>query len=160
MAPPLQPSQVTAIIDTREQEPFDLAPLQMESGTLSTGDYSAKGFESHICIERKSMDDLVGCITSGRERFERELMRMKAYPCRAVVIEGSWSHLAAGKYRSRLIPKSATHTICSWVGRFGVPFQFCGGRALAEEFCSQMIFHECKRFAERAAALGFLKQGE
>jgi hypothetical protein len=30
---------VTAIIDTREQNPLDLSPLQVTVGTLSTGDY-------------------------------------------------------------------------------------------------------------------------
>jgi len=39
----LKPEAVTAIIDTREQMPLDLSPLQTVTGTLDTGDYSIVG---------------------------------------------------------------------------------------------------------------------
>ncbi len=39
----LKSEQVTAITDTREQEPLDLDPLQTVTGTLATGDYSVEG---------------------------------------------------------------------------------------------------------------------
>ena len=38
----LQPADVTAIVDTREQLPLDLSPLRVERGTLATGDYSVR----------------------------------------------------------------------------------------------------------------------
>lgn len=57
----LKPEQVTAIIDNREQLPFDLSPLRTEAGTLATGDYSLKGLERRIAIERKSLSDYVSC---------------------------------------------------------------------------------------------------
>ena len=42
----LDPGRVTAIIDTREQLPLDLSPLQTVMQTLTTGDYSVQGLES------------------------------------------------------------------------------------------------------------------
>ena len=69
----LDPSQVVAICDTREQNPLCLDPLQTEQGTLPTGDYTLKGLEHHVCIERKSLDDLLGCVGSDRQRFDREI---------------------------------------------------------------------------------------
>ena len=47
-------SEVTAIIDTREQTPFDLAPMQTKAGTLNVGDYSVAALSSpRIGIRRK-----------------------------------------------------------------------------------------------------------
>ena len=68
----LKPEDITAIIDTREQQPLALE-LDTVPGTLATGDYSVHGLEDLLTVERKSLDDLLGCMTSGRPRFEREL---------------------------------------------------------------------------------------
>ena len=71
------------IQDTREQTPwiFDYEQsIAQEVGTLKTGDYTLKGLEDKLCIERK------GCIEEfannlGRDfaRFKRELHRMDDY---------------------------------------------------------------------------------
>ena len=45
-------SDITAVIDSREQTPFDLAPMKIEAGALQVGDYSVAGLESVIAIER------------------------------------------------------------------------------------------------------------
>ena len=49
----LRPGQVVAVIDTREQLPLDLTPLRTEPGTLPTGDYSVRGLEQVVSVERK-----------------------------------------------------------------------------------------------------------
>ena len=67
------PEQVTAIIDTREQRPFELAPMACRPGTLATGDYSVSMMEDQVCLERKELPDLIACCGPERERFEREL---------------------------------------------------------------------------------------
>ena len=48
----LSPEELVAVIDSREQQPLDLAPLRSRIGTLATGDYSLRGLESVIAIER------------------------------------------------------------------------------------------------------------
>ena len=95
------------IRDTREQDGFtfidgfDPAPI-VTDGTLATGDYSLAGFEAAgITVERKSLQDLVGVLGHGRERFERELARMRAYAVAAVVVEAPLSALRAGADRGR-----------------------------------------------------------
>ncbi len=103
----LRPDQVVAIIDTREQLPLDLEPLAVEVGTLPTGDYSVKGLETVVAIERKSLTDLLGCIGQDRERFDREVMRLLAYPVRAIVIESTWQEVEAGQWRSKVTPAAA-----------------------------------------------------
>jgi len=58
------------LIDTREQQPYDFdTPFEM--GTIPIGDYSIRGLENHIAIERKELNDLISCLTTGRERFEK-----------------------------------------------------------------------------------------
>ena len=62
----LRPAEVYAIIDSREQMPFDLVPLRTRAGTLQAGDYSIQGLESLVAIERKSLPDLLSCIAGER----------------------------------------------------------------------------------------------
>ncbi len=91
----------TIIEDTREQEPLDFSPFaaalsfHVERAKLRTGDYSVKGYESHIFVERKSFEDCVGTLTRGRDRFTREVYDRGAYyPVKAMVVEASWSELS------------------------------------------------------------------
>lgn len=153
----LQPEQVTVIIDTREQNPFDLNPMRMERDSLPTGDYTIRGFEDEIRVERKELNDLVGCMTNGRERFEKELHRLMAYPVRMVVVEGSWTDLAEGNYTSNMAPNAATNTVISWHGRFRMPFVFAGTRLYAQHYTARFLFHECRRAVQRLAAVGFAR---
>ena len=148
----LKPQQVTVVIDSREQMPYDLAPLGAAPGTLATGDYSVQGLEDLVCLERKSLDDLLGCIGTSRERFERELQRMKAYPHRVVLVEASWTDVEGGEWRSRITPKAACHTLVSWTARFAVPFHFAGSRDAAERYAQYFLNSCAKRHWERAQA--------
>lgn len=77
-------------IDTREQTPWafpcDLA--ETARGTLSEGDYALDGDEG-FAVERKSLSDFLGTISSGWKRFVRELGRMdnKGFPVKVIIVE-------------------------------------------------------------------------
>lgn len=114
------------IVDTREQTPFVFKDFDVEPGTLPTGDYSIKGLEGLVSIERKSLPDLIACFGPGRERFERELHRLKAYRCRAVIIECDYSDIVSGNYRSKMSPKAAVASIGAFSQRYQVPFILAG----------------------------------
>lgn len=80
------------LIDTREQAPFTFEGYEVElkTATLPVRDYSLPGFEDRAAVERKSLDDLVGCLMGkDRERFERELVKGRAYDLFAVVVEAT-----------------------------------------------------------------------
>jgi len=69
------------LIDTREQLDYacffeKLAKIHITK-TLRIGDYSLEGYETKFSIERKTLNDFIGCTTSSRERFLRELERAK-----------------------------------------------------------------------------------
>src|SRR5271155_38776 len=94
------------LIDTREQAPLAFGDIATERATLVTGDYSvvADGVDLRgvVAIERKSVSDLLGCIGGQRERFERELQRLAQLRFRALVIEATFSEVAAGTRFSTL----------------------------------------------------------
>ena len=140
----LDPAGVTVLVDSRERNPFDLTPLRMITGSLATGDYTARGLENHIAVERKSLGDLIACCAGERDRFERELQRLLAFPCRCVIVEGSWSELEAGNWRSKITPQSVTGSVLAWIGA-GVPFLFCGTRESAQAACGRLLFAAARR---------------
>ena len=96
----IDPADVTAVVDTREQAPFDLSPMKTERATLTTGDYSIKSLEHIVAIERKSLPDLVQCVGRDRKRFVRELQRLKAFPVSAVIVESTWSTIESGSWKT------------------------------------------------------------
>lgn len=140
----LRPEDITIIVDSREQTPWNLAPLKMFRGNLNTGDYTVLGLEREICLERKSLPDLLMCIGQERERFEREIQRMLAYPCRAVIVEAHWSALEAGEWRSRITSSAAIGSVLGWIDR-GVPFMFAGDASMASKMASRLLFIAARR---------------
>jgi len=131
------------IQDSREQAPFRFEgfPAVVETGALEAGDYSLAGFERRVAVERKSIQDLVGCLTGERPRFERELQRLKAMDAAAVVVEQPQSVLRLGHYRSAMPAESAWQSVIAFSMRFRVPFWFCDSRADAERVAFDFLRH-------------------
>jgi ERCC4-type nuclease len=126
---------LTILVDSREQAPFkfDTLPVSLEVGALSTGDYSLPGFEDSVAVERKSLDDLVGCLKGEqRERFERELARGRAYELFALVVEGSFADLRNGRYRSEMKSEAVLQSLAAFQARYRLPICWCGTRNAAE----------------------------
>lgn len=137
-------SALTIIEDTREQTPLDFSAfpfVTVERGTLHSGDYSVKGWESQFAIERKSLADLIGTITQGHERFERELQRLMSFQYAAVVVEASEIDLRTGKYRSMLLPRAAVGMITAFEVRYRIPFHFCGNRVMAAQRIYELAYY-------------------
>lgn len=128
-------------IDNREQLAYSFHGYDctVEATTLGTGDYSIVGFTDKIAVERKSLDDLLGCLTTGRERFEKELARARSLDRFCVLVEASFEDLAKGMYRSAMRPHSACQSIIAWQIRYGTPFVFAGSRKAAEYYCHSFL---------------------
>lgn len=148
----LPAESVTAIIDSREQTPLDLAPLQSEPGTLATGDYSVKGLEHVIAIERKSAEDMLACIGRERERFEREVQRLLAFPVRAIVVEAGWQFFERGEWRGNVTPNAAIGSLLGWITA-GVPIVMAYDHARAGKFVSRILYTAARRRWREARAL-------
>lgn len=114
------------VIDTREQTPLRFTRLQSTAGTLTSGDYSFAGGEESFAIERKTIPDLVACcVGENRERFFRELHRLRGYRFKRLVIIGTIGEVEAGEYRSRIAPRAVLATVQALEARFDVPVVWC-----------------------------------
>lgn len=148
----LRPEDVTVLIDSREQTPLDLSPLKTEPGSLPTGDYAIKGLEHIACVERKSLQDLVGSLTAGRERFDREMQRILAYPSRLVIVEGSLSNIVLKQYRANVEPNSIVGSILGYMAK-GIPILFAGTHEDCGRMVARFLFIVARRRWEEAQAL-------
>jgi ERCC4-type nuclease len=145
----LSPSDVVAIVDTREQAPLDLSPLRVEVGTLETGDYSVRGLESVVRIERKSLGDLVACVGRERERFDREVQRLLAYEVRILVVEATWSQIeshseAMPQWRGRITSSQVVGSLLGWQAA-GLAVHLVGDHERAGRHVARLLFTIAKR---------------
>jgi DNA excision repair protein ERCC-4 len=114
------------IIDSREQEPLPFRRLKTQRGALLTGDYSVAGLESLFAVERKTVADLISCcVGQNRERFQRELHRLRGFRFRRLVIVGTEEQILAGRYCSNIKPQSVMGTLQAFEVRYDVPVVFC-----------------------------------
>lgn len=113
--------QPTVIIDTREQYPLPFRRLPTVRAGLQTGDYSLAGADHLFAVERKSIDDLVGSVSGDRERFERELHRLRGFRFSRFLIVGSVDDIMAGRFRSKMAPRSILASVYAFEVRYGVP---------------------------------------
>ena len=147
--------KIPIVIDSREQAPFSFEgyPVEVMTGTLTTGDYSVSGFEDRIAVERKGLNDLLGCLTHDRERFIREMERLRGFESAAVVVEAPFDALAEGRYRSRMNPDSAVQSVVSIIQAYRMPFFFAVDRRQAEAFAFDFLRHFCRHTETRFAAV-------
>ncbi|MCH8854120.1 MAG: ERCC4 domain-containing protein [Planctomycetes bacterium] len=131
------------LIDTREQAPWTFT-LATEAATLDTGDYSIKGLERLIAVERKSLGDLLGCVGRHRDCFKRELQRMRGYRFRALIIEATLAELDEGNWRGLLKPSHVLGSLAAWQAQYSLPILLAGDRHLAAAFAERYLF-QCAR---------------
>lgn len=112
------------VTDTREQAPLVFRRLSSIRGTLPAGDYSLAGLETLFAVERKSTPDLVACCGPERERFERELVRLRGYRFRRLVIVGDRAAIERHEYRSAISPAAVLGSLAAWEVRFDMPYVF------------------------------------
>jgi ERCC4-type nuclease len=142
------------ICDTREQTPLPFARLTVERGTLTSGDYSFKGGEELFAIERKSVADLTACCQgSNRERFERELHRLRGFRFKRLLIVGSREEIEQGEYVSQIKPQAVLATLKAFEVRFDIPVAFATSPADAGRLVEDWAFWFAREVVENANAL-------
>jgi ERCC4-type nuclease len=157
----LDPKNVIAIIDSREQSALNLEPLTTVTSTLPTGDYSIRGLEHVVAIERKSLQDLVACVGSERERFDREVQRLLAYPVRILVVESSWEQIESHEpinpqWRGRVTKEAVLGSLLGWQAK-GISIHMAGSHERAGKHVARMLYTVARR---RYAELRALSGGE
>ncbi|MCY3008650.1 MAG: ERCC4 domain-containing protein [Planctomycetota bacterium] len=155
----LDPSNVIAIIDSREQTPLDLEPLTTITESLTTGDYALAACPDVCRIERKSLQDLVACVGSERERFDREVQRLLAYPVRILVVESSWEAIESHEpvfpqWRGKVTRESVLGSLMGWQAA-GLSVHMSGDHERAGRHVARLLFTVARRrYAELRALTG------
>ena len=126
------------LIDTREQKPYSFETETL-TGKLDTGDYSVCGLENHVSIERKELNDLIGCLSKGRDRFERELQRAKGLDYFALVVEADLKDIAQGAYHSKMLPRAVLQSLMAFSIRYKMPVWFCGNRQYGQRITESLL---------------------
>ena len=137
----------TITIDTREQNPLDIQAYPVERGTLPVGDYGISGFSDwdnpRFIVERKSLDDLVGSLTSGRDRFMRECEKLRQFTFAALLIEGFEGEAELGQYHSKAHPNSIMASLAALQVRANIHVMWCrdheGAARMFERLVRQFI---------------------
>jgi hypothetical protein len=110
------------LIDSREQTPWswDESDATTEIAGLSCGDY-ALSIDTEVpkkrgalrpvrfALERKSLEDFLGTISSGWERFQRELTRMENFPARIVIVEGNFWQVCFNEVDGKVLAPEHNH---------------------------------------------------
>lgn len=137
------------VVDTREKRPLWFTHLPSIPGTLRTGDYSARGMEAFLTVERKSIPDFLNSISGReRERFFAELERMTPYRTRYLLIIGTGRELAAELAMRKLTREQVAGTICAIRARF-CPVQVVetpsAGAAFVESLAVYLWAEQCRK---------------
>jgi ERCC4-type nuclease len=151
------------LVDTREQAPFDFRgyEAEIEPATLPVGDYSLPGFEDRAAIERKSLNDLIGCLMGkDRERFERELKKGRAYDLFAVVVEAPLTDVSQGRYRSEMKPHAALQSLIAFQVRYRLSIVWAGNRAWAEYITYSLLSKYLREMEEQYKQAVRAKNGQ
>lgn len=117
-------------VDTREQEPLHVQKYEIERVALPVGDYGVKGFSDWsnpaFIAERKSVDDLVGSLIQGRDRFMREIEKMRQFRFACLLIESERIDIISHAYKSKANPVSILATLDAISVRTNIHVFWCG----------------------------------
>jgi ERCC4-type nuclease len=141
------------VIDSREQTPLNFTRFQYERGSLQSGDYSIKGLEQMMTIERKSACDLIQSVTHERARFERELHRLRGFDFARLLIVGTEAEINQHRYRSKASPKSILHSLHAFEIRYRVPVVWAGTPANAARLVERWAYWYSREIQRQAEAL-------
>ena len=132
------------LVDTREREPFPLLENHPNwiggerRVALKTGDYTVEGMESFLCLERKSLADLVACTVTYRRRFLAACGRLARFPWKAILVEARLEDIKGGfdvfDIPSEVHPNAVCGTLDAIEAKFSIPVIYASAnRALATE---------------------------
>lgn len=132
--------RIPIVQDQQEQRPwvFDPTRFAVETVKLPTGDYTLKGYEGRLCVERKSLGDFVTSVTHEWLVHRKRWYRMAAFDIAAVVVEADIADLWAHRYESDASPASVVGRANAIFLDHAVPVLWWGSKsacvAMAENF--------------------------
>ena len=154
------PDDFCVVCATREQDGLFIARppkgLLLIRDTLKHGDYSIKGFERYISIERKNMEDLWSSVTVNADRFKRELEELANYERKYILVEGLESQFLRPDIAGRQIhPNAVRQALASIEGKLGIPVHSAETRSQAERWMLDMFL---KYFSFKRSCTSFERE--
>ncbi len=134
--------------DTREQNPlfFYHPEIEIRVCKLNCGDYAMRfsdGLMSDTVFERKTIADAFGSLTSGYERFKREVQRAQETDTRLIVIiEGSLTKVFQGTRHSKVQGAAVVKTLFTLWHKYNVIPVFVRNRNEASWYIAQYYLAE------------------
>lgn len=143
-------------IDSREQTPLVFTRLQSVRATLSEGDYGIAGVPDFRVERKGSLDELASdCVGHARDRFEKELFRLRPYRFKRLLIVGATcdEDILTYQYRSAINPKCILGSLLTWQARFDLPYVLVLSPEKAARLISSWAFYHCREVAQSANGL-------
>lgn len=139
------------IQDSREQAPLDFDGIEgvekVERMGLAYGDYSAIVHEKPVPVifERKGLVDLFGTMTSGYERFKREMVRAKEANVKLIlIVEGSYTNVYGGIQYSQFSGESMIKKLHMMQVKYDLETVYCESRRVMARYIAG-FFHAVER---------------
>jgi ERCC4-type nuclease len=144
------PEGFVLIVDSREQTNLFSKPqkgLLITRDTLKYGDYSVRGFESQIGIERKNVMDLFQSLGKERDRFKRELEGLSKFHRKWIVVEGTEDEILSFQNYTKMHPSSIRQSLVSIEIRLGIGIHYEPDRKSLERWVLDrfLFFYKLKR---------------
>ena len=158
-------SNYTVIKDTREQDGWIFTPYDkcegMEVGTMYTGDYTLKGYEEVVCVERKaSVAEIAMNLGRKKAPFQEEMKRMKDFPFSFLILEFNMDDVIDFPKNSRIPTKlrSKVKVTGKYLLKCMMEFQiwydtkilFCGNKNNAFLVCNSIFKRLTELFNEES----------
>lgn len=137
--------RIPVVVDNREKREWEFAPefFTTERATLRTGDYTVRGLEDVLCLERKNLGDAVQTFIHDWTRFRKALYRLAAFDCAAIIVEADISDVLEHRYESEASPQSVIGRAHSIFLDHGLPVLWWGRKAnckvMVESFLIQAV---------------------
>lgn len=131
-------AELEITVDSHERYGYTFADRQVQvvRGGLAAGDYGLLRHGTLLAtVERKSLADLVGTLTSGRLKYQ--LADLAAVPRAAVVVEDRYSGVfKLDRVRPAVVADGLAECQVAWPT---VPIVFCETRKLAQEWTYRFL---------------------
>lgn len=140
--------EFTIIVDTREQQPWTFKNRATANTKLDTGDYSIKGLEHLVAIERKkNVSEIATNIVE--PRFKDVIERLSSIKYGFILLEFSLrdllifpvgSNIPKHKWKSiKITPNFLLKNITDWEIEHNIKVFFCGSSSSAENLAGYLL---------------------
>jgi DNA excision repair protein ERCC-4 len=140
--------KIPVLFDSAEQKPwaeFDADVFTLTKANLFTGDYTVEGYQDRICIERKSIGDLVQTFVRDWLRFRRQLYRMAGFDLALIVVEANVADVWEHRYESDADPASVIGRAHACLIDHGVGVMFAGPRAVCVPTVERLLIQAVEK---------------